>query len=153
MGTMAALLEAHLEGDSELGIEAVRRAGELASSALVCYLTGALHMRLGQWDDSERQLRRAIELDPSFQPPHDLLSRVMAARGQTAEAVQSALQALEIDYGSAFSHYVLGLAFIAGGEEQRALRAFDQSRALNPQLLEARLWSAAIRLHEAAATR
>lgn len=149
MGAMASLLEAHLEAGSPQGLEAVRRAEALAPDiSVVCYLASAVYVHLKLWEDAERLLRRSIELDPGFQPGLGMLSHVLAARGRSGEAVEAALKALEIDHGSAQSHFALGLALVGDGDSQRAMLAFDWSRELNPELREAGLWSAAIRLRE-----
>ena len=150
-GAMASLLEAQIQGDSPRGFDAVRRARELAENTLVCYLAGALYLRWKDWDNAELQLRRSIELDPAFQPPNTMLSHLLSVRGRTGEAIEAALASLEIDYGSAFSHFALGLALVADGKEQRALEAFDWSRALDPGLRQAQAWAATMRYREQAA--
>lgn len=150
-GAMASLLEAQIEGESPSGQAALLRAESLAPEVpLVCYLAAGAHLRTKNWEAAERQLRRSLELDPSFQPSHDMLAHLLAAQGRTSEAVDAALAALEIDAGSAMSHFALGLALVGDGDPERALRAFDWSRELNPQLRDAGLWAAAVRIRQRA---
>jgi len=149
IGAMASLLEAHLDAESPRALECVQRAAQLAPAfPLGCFLAAAVHLRARRWEDAEEQLRRSIALDPSFQPAHEAMSRLLSVRGRTGEAVEAALAGLQIEYGSASSHFALGLALVGEGKESQALQAFDWSRELNPEFRAAGAWAAAIRIRK-----
>jgi predicted AlkP superfamily phosphohydrolase/phosphomutase/tetratricopeptide (TPR) repeat protein len=148
-GDVASLMEAWLamiEGDLVEAQSAVKRAGPaLAGIPAANYAAAIIYLRLSAWDQGEKFLRRAIALDPSYQPAHHLLARLLTHRGDSEQAAEFARSALEIDYASAFSHVALGLAMLGSGDGEQALHAFENSLALDPNLEPARSWADTLR--------
>jgi tetratricopeptide (TPR) repeat protein len=147
-GDVASLMEAWvamLEGDLVEAQSALKRAGPaLAGIPAANYAAGVIHLRLSGWGEGEKFLRRAIALDPTYEPAHQLLARLLTHRGDSEQAAEFARSALEIDYASAFSHLALGLAMLGSGDGDRALHAFENSLTFDPNLEAARSWAAAL---------
>jgi len=93
-------------------------------------------------------LARALELDPAFQQAYAALSSMLSDQGQDQAAAQAALDALELDYSSAISHFALGIAMLGAGTGEQARVAFERSLTFDPQMREAREWVAALRAAE-----
>jgi tetratricopeptide (TPR) repeat protein len=128
-GAIASLIEAQLAEKSGPALAAIDSALTLDPDVgFVNYMAGVLYARLKRWKKTEAALRRAIEIDPVFQPAHDLLARVLTVRGKRNEAVDAALAGLEIDNSSAASQFTLGLALHFAGERTRAAAAFGRAR-------------------------
>jgi tetratricopeptide (TPR) repeat protein len=147
-GDVASLMEAWvamLEGNLAEAQSALKRAGPaLAGIPAANYAAAIIYLRLSAWDQGEKLLRRAIALDPSYQPAPDLLARLLTHRGDSEQAAEFARRALEIDYASAFSHLALGLAMLGSGDGDQALQAFENSLAFDPNLETARSWAAVL---------
>jgi predicted AlkP superfamily phosphohydrolase/phosphomutase/tetratricopeptide (TPR) repeat protein len=143
--THLALLEQRKE-DARSTIQKAERLG--GDNAVVTYAAGLLYVLLKSWDEAERAFRHSITLDPAFQLPHEMLSRVLTVQGKNQEAADAALRSLEIDYASAFSHLALGLAMVGAGDGDLALSAFEKSAALNARSIEAQGWLAALRAEQ-----
>ncbi|HEX7119384.1 MAG TPA: tetratricopeptide repeat protein [Longimicrobiales bacterium] len=69
-------------GEFALAVEAAPGSGGLR------YQHGSLLARAGQLEAAERELRRAIELEPHFAAPYRVLGAVLERMGRRAEAVQ-----------------------------------------------------------------
>jgi predicted AlkP superfamily phosphohydrolase/phosphomutase/tetratricopeptide (TPR) repeat protein len=146
---LVSLIESHLdfaEGNRAGARAAIERAEARGHRLpLVNLAAGMMYLRLASWDDAESRFRRAVELDPSCQAAHMLLSWLLSERGKNSQAVEAALKSLEIDYASAFSHFALGLAMVGTADGERALQAFEQSLSLKPGWLPARAWTELVR--------
>jgi len=153
-GALACLIETHLEildGNTDRAIAAIQQAELLGPELpIVNYAAAIMYLRLSAWDIAEKRLRRAIVLDPAFQAAHDLLSQLLFKRGDSAQAADSALNSLEINYASALSHLALGLAMVGARQGDEALRAFERSVSFDPGLQEAQAWAAALRAEQRA---
>jgi len=57
---------------------------------------GNLFNRLRRSTEAERELRKALELNPNFAPAHALLGASLASRGDHQEAIDSSQQALRL---------------------------------------------------------
>lgn len=67
---------------------AVAAAERNPDSARNFYLAGKALTRLDQWEKSERWLRRAVELDPSYPEPRHLLGQVCRRLGRSGESAR-----------------------------------------------------------------
>ncbi len=87
-----------------------------------------------QWDDAERELRKAIELQPDLATPHINLGMVLAKSGRFDESL-SAFQAV---LPEADAYYNLGLMFRGQQMYPEAADAFREVLTLNPQFTAAK---------------
>jgi TolB-like protein/Tfp pilus assembly protein PilF len=81
------------------------------------------------WTGGERELRRAIELNPNYATAHQWYCFHLAAEGRFAEAVEESRVALQIDPLSPFINQALGWT-------QYVARDFDLSIESHRKLLE-----------------
>lgn len=87
-------------GEHELALRAyLRAAAEQGMSVDVLSALGSANLALGRLGQSERLLRRAVELDPSFVPALNNLGVVLMERGQVSEARVVFQQAFAQDSG------------------------------------------------------
>ncbi|MBV8898023.1 MAG: alkaline phosphatase family protein [Acidobacteriaceae bacterium] len=132
---------ASAEGNTTLAASAIAAAERIGFDRPVLqWIAGSMYACLGKLGRAEEALRTAVNLDPSFEPAHALLARVLAARGKTDEATQTALDGLSIDYSAASSHSAFGIALAQSGQADAALKAFEASLTFDPHLQEAIAW-------------
>lgn len=140
------ILESHLEtarGNTSQAVAAIAAAERLGfDRPLVNWIAGWAYVRHGQLSRAEASLRQATKLDASFEQAHALLARVLAMRGRGEEAAEMALSGLSIDYASASLHSALGIALLASGDEEKALKAFEKALGFDPEWPEAVAWTA-----------
>ncbi len=148
-GAFAHLIEARLEiaqANAAKAIALIEKAESLGSDIpIVNYAAALMYVRLDRSTEAARLLRRAVELDPAFQSAYAALSRILSDQGQDQAAAQAALEALELDYSSAISHFALGIAMVGVGTGEQARVSFERSLLFDPQLSGAREWAAALR--------
>ena len=71
------------------------RAGlETVSEARRCFAEGERQFKAGRFDEAARLLRRAVRLDPSRPPHHQMLARALRAQGDAAGAALALEQGL-----------------------------------------------------------
>ena len=87
-------------GEYELALKAYYRgAAEQGINADVLSAIGSADLALGRLGQAEQQLRRAIELDPSFVPALNNLGCVLMEQGKYGEARGVFQQAFALDSG------------------------------------------------------
>ncbi len=130
---LALLLSAtgqHLEA-----AETLRRAvAQRPENAVLRNDLGFEWMLAQQWDDAERELRKAIELQPDLVTPHINLGMVLAKSGRFGESL-SAFQAV---LPEADAYYNLGLMFRGQQMYPEAADAFREVLTINPQFTAAK---------------
>lgn len=83
--------------------------------------TGMLYARNGQWAQSEKSFRRAIELDPSNAPVHcDLTIYLLLPLGRIEEAVHETQVAEKIDPPSSYVQAASAWALMSAGRYEEA---------------------------------
>jgi Flp pilus assembly protein TadD len=88
-------------GEYELALDAFFRAGaEQGMTSEVLSSIGSANLKLGRLDQSERQLRQAIEADPQFVPAWNNLGVVLMEQGEYGEASRVFQTAFAIDSGN-----------------------------------------------------
>jgi len=87
-----------------------------------------------QWDDAERELRKAIELQPDLAASHINLGMVLAKSGRFGES----LSAFQTVLPEADAYYNLGLMFRGQQMYPEAANAFREVLTLNPQFTAAK---------------
>jgi TolB-like protein/DNA-binding winged helix-turn-helix (wHTH) protein/Flp pilus assembly protein TadD len=94
---------------------------EALSEAHVSLSGVRLHMEWS-WSGSERELRRAIALDPNNAMAHQWYGYLFSATGRFDEAIAETKRALELDPLSPNKQNSLGAAFYRAGRYDEALR-------------------------------
>ena len=93
-----------------------------------------------EWNDAERELRRAIELNPSYPTAHQFYSDLLKARGRFAEAETEVRRALELDPLSLGIHTALGHVLYLARRYDDAIRQYRRALELDPTFALAHLW-------------
>lgn len=81
---------------------------------------------------AERELRRALELQPTLQTCYTL-GNLYASQGRWREALEVYEKGLALDPDAELLHYRAGLAWLETGRPERAREAFARAAELNPE--------------------
>ncbi|HEX5073885.1 MAG TPA: protein kinase [Gemmatimonadaceae bacterium] len=92
------------------------------------------------WEGAERELRRAIALNPSYATAHQWLAMFLAGLGRADEALPIARRAIDLDPLSVNANMALGAAFQFGGRLDEAVRQFRRVVAMQPGFALASVW-------------
>src|SRR5687767_9067976 len=133
--------------DSFAAIEAFTLAQDLKADSMAAYLKrGEAYRRRNEFQNAERDLKRATELDPLAPLPHELLGDVYYGMATAQREFSSArlVQAVEqyaasssLDDATARVQYKLGLASYQAGQPSNAIAAFRRAIGLDARFAEA----------------
>ncbi|HEY3203710.1 MAG TPA: protein kinase, partial [Thermoanaerobaculia bacterium] len=124
-------------------MEAMPRAREAAVRAL--RLDDSLaeaHASLGfvytiydwKWAEAEKELRRALELNPNYAPAHDRYSWLLAVLGRPSESLRESRLARELDPLSPMIHADAGWAAMVSRQPEEAVSPLRRAIELEPGL-------------------
>jgi tetratricopeptide (TPR) repeat protein len=84
--------------------EAAAKAVQLDGSSAEAHASNGhvLHNYDWDWNGAERELKRAIELNPNYAPAHHWYAHLLMQEGRTQEAIDEAQRALQLDPMSPF---------------------------------------------------
>lgn len=91
-----------------------------------------------QFDAAERNLRRAVELDPHYAEACASLAGLLLAEGRVGEASQMTDRALAADPQYTQAHFLLGMIATRQRDWDAAAKHFADAVRLTPTLLDAR---------------
>jgi adenylate cyclase len=91
---------------------------------------------------AEQDLRRAIELNPSFTQAHQYLSTVLVVQRRNDEAIAAAQRAAELDPLSPISMTTVGYRYYYAGRYEQALEEFGRALRLVPEFASAHVGQA-----------
>jgi len=86
----------------------------------------------------ERELKRALELNPSYAPAHLYYAHVLQAQGRMEEALVESRKALELDPLFPFSHVGVGRMLQDMGRLEEAIEHYRRALELEPNFVIAR---------------
>ena len=89
------------------------------------------------WQQADREFKRAIELDPALSGAHAWDSLYYAVMGQTPQALQQALDAQRLDPLSLAVNMDLGSAYYWNRQYDKAVGAYKRAIALDPYFARA----------------
>jgi TolB-like protein/DNA-binding SARP family transcriptional activator len=92
------------------------------------------------WALAERELDRAIALNPSYSTGHQWRGNLLVARGRFDEAVAALKRAQEIDPLSLIASAALGWVYLNQGAYEAALQQCQRTIALNANFEQAWIW-------------
>jgi Flp pilus assembly protein TadD len=93
-------------------------------------------------DEARRGFERALALDEHHAPAHGGMARAWLQAGDSAQAMDSALTAIEIDYRDVSAHFHLGVALARLERYTESVSAFNQCLGVDPTRIEAHQWLA-----------
>lgn len=86
-----------------------------------------------QWDEAEREFKRALELNPGYVQASSWYALLLSAVGRSEEAIALARRVQEIDPLSAYGHSNAGGALLAADRQEEALKACQRGLELEPK--------------------
>jgi TolB-like protein/Tfp pilus assembly protein PilF len=94
------------------------------------------------WDlaTAEKELRRAIELNPNDPTPHEWYCHLLIVQGHNSEALEEAHHALDLDPVNPLFHAVLAETYYFGRSYDAAIEEAQQVVKLHPASLSAQYW-------------
>lgn len=96
------------------------------------HLLGVILHRLGQSDEGERCIRRAIALVPTEADFHINLGKLLRDTGRNSQAAEAFQQAVELRPNSAPAHFNLGQTLSRQNEIEEAIEALRRCAELDP---------------------
>ena len=100
--------------------------------AVAYYLLGMIQGSLKHFEAAETALQRAIDLQPTWAPPHQSLAGIYLAQGKKQEAVQRYEAVLAADKGNAAAYLFLGLLYEKDREYDKAMQIYERALKANP---------------------
>jgi len=123
-----------------LAIEAARKALALDPNLAEAHAAmGHIQTHLGQFDEAETHLSRAVELNPNSGIAHLWYATLLRTRGRHAEAKAENLRTREIDPASLFASVISAANFWSMGEYEEAARAAQLGLEFAPEVGELHL--------------
>ena len=101
------------------------------ASPLVMLRYAIIEMALGRTDNAIAELRKALEIDPLSPDLRAWLSQMLCAGGHNAAALDEALQLTEMSPENPLAHAVLGFAYLALREFDRAVSSLRNAVQLS----------------------
>jgi serine/threonine-protein kinase len=92
------------------------------------------------WEGAERELLRAIELNPSYTTARQWYSTYLSAMGRFEEAIASAKHALALDPLSMPATIRVGLAYYFAGDWETAETQFRRALERDPSFVDSYYW-------------
>jgi hypothetical protein len=92
---------------------------------------------LRRWEEAEAAARKVLAADPHNAPALLTLTRLHLHREQSSEAMDTALEAIGLQYGNPLGHFLLGAALAQLGQWEQAERPLLNCLRLNPQFFRA----------------
>jgi len=94
------------------------------------------------WDlaTAEKELRRAIELNPNDPTPHEWYCHLLIVEGHNSEALAEAHHALDLDPVNPLFHAVMAETYYFGRSYDAAIEEAQQVVKLHPGSLSAQFW-------------
>jgi len=89
-----------------------------------------------KWDESEREFRRAIELNPRYASAHQWFAFLLAARGQFDAALLEGHTAIELDPASVSARRALGWVYYYARRYGQAREHLARAIEMNPMAVE-----------------
>ena len=84
------------------------------------------------WAGAERELRRAVELNPSYPTAHQWYGELLYEEGRYQEAITQIKQALELDPLSLIINTILGRALMFSGSTDLAIAQLRKTLEIDP---------------------
>ena len=108
---------------------------------------GVLHERSWNWTGAERDLRRAIAIDPKNAPAQQWLGELLTVRGRAPEAVAALQRASQLDAGSPVIVGSLAIAQALAGHADDALTSAERAVSYDSTQLVTRVMLGGVRLY------
>jgi len=137
---LRALLELdHADGSIEASRERIEAAlEESPDDAQLVHLSGLAALLAGDGTTAERQLRRAIDLDPNQLRFYETLARYFQATGRPGDMVATYEKAVAARPDAAPLQLIMGTLYELQGQREKATEAYERAIELDPELAPAK---------------
>ncbi len=135
------------ERDDERALELLRRASGIAQHArlpTVHLKIGEIFLRRRHWEDARAAFAQALQIDSDNASAEDGLAVVALRQRRDSDAVAHALRSVGLKYYRGSAHFHLGVALVRLGRYERAAQAFRACLSIQPGVIAAHRWLAAI---------
>jgi len=95
-------------------------------------ILGSIRQDEDDWSAAEKELKRAIELNPNSAPAHWYYARYLETIGKNDEAIAEAKRMLEIDPLSPFAVAAVGIRCFNGRQYDQAIELLRKSLEMDP---------------------
>ncbi len=145
----AGLAETYLTGDSLDPKVSIPLARAAAAKALALDDTVSdAHVAVAQikymqdldWTGSEKEFKRAIELNPGDMLAHHLYSHLLEAMGRNEESMRESELYVRLDPVSPAAYDHLGFQYLADGQYESAVLAYRKTSLLDPTWESSHWW-------------
>ncbi len=85
-----------------------------------------------EWEEAEKEIKRALELNPSSTSAHDAYAGYCLLMGNREKAIEEALKHVELDPISFSAFFHLGVYYLRSGKLQNAKNQFQKALELVP---------------------
>ncbi|TMA32350.1 MAG: tetratricopeptide repeat protein [Deltaproteobacteria bacterium] len=103
---------------------------------------GAVAQHEYDWDTSERELKRAIELRPGYATAHQWYAEILWMKGRLPEALAQAEQARQLDPTSPIVNLIVAVTYLYGRDYDRAIEQATKTLELDPAFPSTRAYLA-----------
>jgi tetratricopeptide (TPR) repeat protein len=97
------------------------------------YWIGLSYYKLEDYVNSEKEMKTAVDLDPSFVGPYNTLSALSMTKNDYQTALEYAKKCAEADNNYAWCHNALGLSYLGLGEKEKGIEELRQAVKLAPE--------------------
>jgi serine/threonine-protein kinase len=85
-----------------------------------------------EWEEAEREIKRALEINPSSTSAHDAYAGYCLLMGNREKAIEEASRYVELDPISFSAYFHLGVYYLRSGKLHRAKNQFQKALELVP---------------------
>jgi tetratricopeptide (TPR) repeat protein len=125
--------------DHRTALAALERVQETTpDEVLLRLMLAQSYLALRRFADADAAARRVLAADPHNPQAFLILARLQLRSGSVAEAVDSALEAIGLQYGNPLGHFLLGAALHAQARFEEAEKPLRNCLTLSPEFLRAR---------------
>jgi len=125
--------------DFHTALEALGRVKEkMPDEPQLLLMLGQCYAALRRWPDADEAVNRLLAADPHSPQGHLLLTRIRLHTNRAAAAMDSALDAIGLQYGNPLGHFLLGMALAQQERFDDAVRPLTNCLQLAPDFLRAR---------------
>ncbi|MCP4684405.1 MAG: tetratricopeptide repeat protein [bacterium] len=121
-------LNASVGGDYDLYIEKLRTISEeYPDEKEVVYWLGTYHFSLAKYEEAVSYLRRAVDIDPLYKNPYNLLAYAYGRSGDSINSIWAINRYIELAPGEANPYDSRGDLYLLSGNAEEALESFQKA--------------------------